>query len=340
MRTILTAILENLLADRTIILAAIIRSTGSAPRDSGARMLICEDGSINGTIGGGELEADSIQSATALFGQDDDFALLDFNLTTAQAAMSGMVCGGRQQVLLQKIEPTSQNRDLFQNIRTALESGDKMTLLTILRKGIPVHFKIFEGDDSSLDLTESMQKDLAGKAAKCCCPFNLEEEDTYLFGEPLVQPRTVHFAGGGHVAQATARLAAIVGYRVRVLDDREEFANSELFPDADRIEVVDDFANSLGTIPANDMIVIVTRGHLHDRAILRQALNSKAIYIGMIGSRTKRDATYTSLRKEGFTDSDFARVHCPIGLPIGGDSPAEIGLSIVAQLQQVKYGKN
>lgn len=122
------------------------------------------------------------------------------------------------------------------------------------------------------------------------------------------------------------------------MDDRKEFANRQLFPLAESVEVIPDFSDCLGETGPDDMVVIVTRGHLHDRDVLRQALQSRAGYIGMIGSRKKRDATYDALRTEGFTDKDFQRVHCPIGLNLGGDSPGEIGLSIIAELQQFKSG--
>ena len=340
MRTILTSLLDNIRRNKTIILSAIIHSTGSAPRDHGARMGIKENGEIFGTIGGGELEAETIRTAVSLFNRDQSYQLLDFDLTIGQAAMAGMVCGGSQKVLLQKIEPTEENINLFQKLQKGLEQKEKLTLATILKGNVLSYFGLFpEPGNNVANMTGSLTDMFTKKAARYYSPFSLEQDDIYIFAEPLVAPQTVHFAGGGHVAQATAQLAAFVGFRVRVLDDRKEFANPKLFPDADVIEVVEDFADSLGSISATDMVVIVTRGHQHDRTVLRQALKTDAAYIGMIGSRTKREATYAALRKEGFTDQDFARVYSPIGLPIGGDSPSEIGLSIVAQLQQVKYMK-
>ncbi|HKJ64369.1 MAG TPA: XdhC family protein, partial [Desulfopila sp.] len=92
----------------------------------------------------------------------------------------------------------------------------------------------------------------------------------------------------------------------------------------------------LGDLGVDDYVVIVTRGHLHDRTVLAQALRTDAGYIGMIGSRRKRAAIYTTLKNDGFTDTDLARVHNPIGLPIGADTPEEIAVSIAAELIQVR----
>ncbi|MGB8427741.1 MAG: XdhC family protein, partial [Desulfobacterales bacterium] len=123
--------------------------------------------------------------------------------------------------------------------------------------------------------------------------------------------------------------------------DRAEFANADRFPEADEIRVATDFASALDgrAIDRSAYIVIVTRGHLHDQTVLRQALHTPAAYIGMIGSRSKRDKIFSTLLREGFTDDDLKRVHAPIGLDIGAETPEEIALSIVAELVQVRAQK-
>jgi len=125
-----------------------------------------------------------------------------------------------------------------------------------------------------------------------------------------------------------------------VLDDRSEFANQERFPKADELRVLDRFENAFSGLSAdsNSFLVILTRGHSHDRTVLAQALRTQAGYIGMIGSHRKRDTIYQSLRDEGFTNADLDRVHCPIGLDIGGETPEEIAVSIVAEMIEVHSG--
>jgi xanthine dehydrogenase accessory factor len=132
----------------------------------------------------------------------------------------------------------------------------------------------------------------------------------------------------------------MAGFRVEVLDDRAEFARSDRFPEASGVHVLPSFYQAMTGFPIDSAahIVIVTRGHLHDKTVLAQALKTPADYIGMIGSRRKRDTIYKELRKEGFSDADLARVHCPIGLDIGAETPEEIAVSIVAEMISVRRG--
>jgi xanthine dehydrogenase accessory factor len=154
---------------------------------------------------------------------------------------------------------------------------------------------------------------------------------------PWSGPCPLYVAGSGHVARTTSQMAAMVGFRVTVLDDRPELANLERFPQAHRICVVD-MNSCLESVDVNTQasIVILTRGHVHDAEVLAQALRTDAGFIGMIGSRRKRDSIYRNLRGQGFSDADFDRVRCPIGLDIKAETPEEIAVSIVAQLIQFR----
>jgi xanthine dehydrogenase accessory factor len=119
-----------------------------------------------------------------------------------------------------------------------------------------------------------------------------------------------------------------------VLDDRSDFANKERFPKADRIIVIPSYENLFSglDIDQDSYLVIVTRGHLHDKTVLEQSLRTKAGYIGMIGSRRKQHLVYEELLEKGFTEDDLKRVHNPIGLDIHAETPEEIAVSIVAEL--------
>ena len=156
--------------------------------------------------------------------------------------------------------------------------------------------------------------------------------------DPVLRAEIVFILGAGHVAQPTARLATLVGFRVRVVDYRAAYANADRFPEAEQVRVVADFGSALKgfAIDRSGFIVIVTRGHLHDQTVLMQALRTEAAYIGMIGSRSKRDQIFKALLKQGFTEADLKPVHSPIGLDIGAETPAEIALSIVAELVKVR----
>ena len=142
-----------------------------------------------------------------------------------------------------------------------------------------------------------------------------------------------------HVALEVAAIAERVGFRTVVLDDRAEFANRERFPHSEVIVLESFDALPELLIDDNSYIVIVTRGHLNDGRMLEFALNTDAGYIGMIGSRIKRDLLYKNLMENGYEAGALAAVHSPIGLNIGAETPAEIAVSIVAELIAVRAGK-
>ncbi len=156
--------------------------------------------------------------------------------------------------------------------------------------------------------------------------------------EWLHPAKTVYIFGGGHVGVCVAHLADYVHFRVVALDDREEFVSRERFPSADERIALESFPTAFSHLhmDQDSYVVIVTRGHSHDRTILAQALRTDASYIGMIGSKRKNHLIFQALLREGFTAEDLQRVHAPIGLPIGGETPEEIGVSIVAEMIQAR----
>jgi xanthine/CO dehydrogenase XdhC/CoxF family maturation factor len=140
--------------------------------------------------------------------------------------------------------------------------------------------------------------------------------------------------GGGHVGQAVALIGALTGYRVTVVDDREEFASRQRLPDPAINLVVSDYgsASERVNISTNTAVVIVTRGHQYDELCLKNVIDSSANYIGMIGSRKRVLSVFKKLAGEGVSESALNRVHAPIGLSIGARSPQEIGVAIVAEI--------
>ena len=135
------------------------------------------------------------------------------------------------------------------------------------------------------------------------------------------------------MAQALVPVLAGVGFRCVVFDDRERFTSPALFPDAaGRITGDFDRIGDFLTVSESDCIVIMTRGHEADYTVLEQALATPAYYIGLIGSRSKMAATREKLGAAGFGETDFARIHNPIGLPILADTPAEIAVSVAAEM--------
>lgn len=149
-------------------------------------------------------------------------------------------------------------------------------------------------------------------------------------------PRLI-ILGGGHVSQPVAEIGRLLGFHVTVMDDRADFVTKERFPQADE-RITGDFETLSEKIPPyeNAYYVVVTRGHLGDSACAREILKRPFAYFGMIGSKTKVRITREKLLAEGFTKAQLDQIHAPIGLPIGGQMPAEIAVSIMAEIVQEK----
>jgi len=156
--------------------------------------------------------------------------------------------------------------------------------------------------------------------------------------EPCQTNDTLVIFGAGHVGFHLAKMAHLTDFRTIVVDDRAEFANRNRFEHAHTVLVADPFTTAFDTlsIDKNAYIVILTRGHLHDQAVLEAALKTDPAYIGMIGSRRKRDQIYANLIKKGVSTESLNQVYSPIGLEIGSETPAEIAVSIIGQIIQVR----
>jgi xanthine dehydrogenase accessory factor len=156
--------------------------------------------------------------------------------------------------------------------------------------------------------------------------------------------RPVHellVVGAGHIALPMAHIGALLGFRVIVLDDRPDFATRERFPAADRV-VRADFSDPFADVPLHERshILLVTRGHKYDYDCLVRALRTDPppAYIGMIGSRRRVRATFVRLVEEGFTMDVIERIHAPVGLDVGAETPEEIAVAVAAELVMVRRG--
>ncbi len=158
-----------------------------------------------------------------------------------------------------------------------------------------------------------------------------------IFIEPILPQLTLYIFGAGHISLSISKMAKMVGFRVVVIDDRDEFANSKRFPEADEI-LAEDFSSALSRLRINDSsyIAIVTRGHQFDEKVLEWAITTGARYIGMIGSKKKNEVILAHLQSKGISKDVLEGVHSPIGLDIGAETPEEIALSIVAELIAIK----
>ncbi|UTF51481.1 XdhC family protein [Desulfomicrobium sp. ZS1] len=338
MNDIFQSVIEVLQQGQEAVFCGIVDSSGSAPRTSGARMLVLPDGSIRGSVGGGPVEGACQAKAKKLLHGNETHFLLSFDLTSVKAADAGMVCGGAVKVLLQRV--TVKHLTFFEEIERLQRERERPVLLTVMQSEQVPALAVWTARDglAGVNLPETLTTELARKAVKTRQSFSLEEDGLRVFAEPIIAPTVLHLVGAGHVALAAAKVAAFSGFEVVVMDDRSEFADAVRYPEAREVRVLENFEACLNDLGSDDYVVIVTRGHMHDRDVLAQALRTRAGYIGMIGSRSKRDAVYRSLLESGYTEQDLARVHCPIGLPIGADTPEEIAVSIVGEMIGVRAG--
>lgn len=334
----------QLSAGKCLAIATVISRSGSGPREPGAMLVMTNDGRIQGTVGGGPLEAGTMEAAEAVL-IDGSPRLLSFDLSAPELSESGMICGGRIEILVDRLDGGNPClRKIFFELNRALEAGKRAVLigsiLTEPRRDAPVAgwgcMSGNEFDPGNLD-DRCCDADRIGRELEAGAPVLSTLEGVRCFILPLDPPSRVFIAGAGHIGRALAEICRIAGFRTIVIDDREKFANPMRFPDAHEIRVIASYSAVSFDFPgrsaahASDAIVIATRSHLHDRDALAGALRTRAGYIGMIAGRRKRDIIYRSLIEDGFTAEDLDRVHSPAGLDIGGRTPAEIAVSVAAE---------
>lgn len=328
------------------VLATVVEQNRSAPRSAGARMVVARDGAVIGTVGGGALEA-KVQKVAAEVVKNRKAEVIFFNLTAGDSSGMGMVCGGDARVLVDYIDAGDPAcLTLYRELAAALERGDRAWLVTLLPSEAdsgPGRTFLVRDDGTTAGISGDIAGDLRDLLAEVrdCGAFTYLEKYRAVI-DPTVNRWTALVFGAGHVGKSLVPVLSSVEFRTVILDDRQEFVNRERFGLADQIVRLDSFEDAFKGVAVDERscIVILTRGHLHDRTVLKQALRTKAAYIGMIGSRTKRDLTYKAILDEGFTKADLERVHSPIGLSIKAETPAEIAVSIAAELITIRAELN
>lgn len=329
-----------------VVLARIIRQVGSSPRAIGTKCIVLEDGSMKGTIGGGLLEHQVMERAKESL-KEEKTSIIHFQLTGDEVAKSDMLCGGVVDVYLEPVFPENTAAgEIFKRISNFIREGRKGVLFTLVSAGIRPEDQtsrlLIEEDSSTMGeigtVSEKGKKKLA-KFLEIKKPklTEIEKSKEIVFIEPVRPYDILYLFGAGHVSTFVASLASMVGFRVIVIDDRKEFANKERFKEADELIVLpfSDVFEKIN-ISSSSYIAIITRGHIHDLNVLREALKSSSGYIGMIGSKRKREKIYQALMEEGVTEERLKQVHSPIGMDIGAETPEEIAVSIVAELIRVR----
>jgi xanthine dehydrogenase accessory factor len=262
------------------------------------------------------------------------------------------------------LPPNNHSVDIYEEIVALRQQGRRGAIATIVnvRGSVPSFetAKMLVRDDGSIvgtigggcveaDVWQAAREVMESERPRTLT-FNLNQNPKYdtglvcggtldIFVEPVLPPATLYLFGAGHVSHSLYKIAKLSGFDVTVIDDRESYANRERFPDAKEV-IAEDFDQATTRLTPNETsyIVIVTRGHRDDMRVLRWAVQTRARYVGMIGSKRKTITIFRELVKEGIPEQLFERVHAPVGLDIGAITPDEIAISITAELIAARRG--
>ena len=350
MESVFKTAVEELNDDKSMVVATVVRTSGSTPQKAGAKLLVREDGSGVGTLGGGCVEGDIWFAAQELLRRGGDAEVRDYQLNEDLAAQDGLVCGGTMYFLIDPIRESTPYQDFAQRAVDAYRGGSPMAIVNLTGVAAGSTLKVGAkmlvnengdcegslGDDDLERVTVAKARDLMAMGKN---DYLRLEDGTECYIEAYTTPPTLVLVGGGHVSKAIAPVAKSVGFRIFVFDDREQFSNSDRFPEADIVKV-GDYRDGLGDLPVNtnSFIVVATRGHQFDDAALSGALATPASYIGLLGSKRKTILIFEELLRNGYNVDDLRRVNAPIGLDIGGRTPEEIALSIMSEIVAFRLG--
>ena len=336
---------------RPFALATVVRTQGSTPQVVGAKLLVTADderGKEAGTLGGGCVEADAILEARKVL-REGGRSLRAHQLTEELAWNTGLVCGGTMWILAERgADALSANgRAIASDLARAAAGGPPMAIVTLLRRdGRAMTFagRAFVDVDGRITgtLGDAAIDERAVALALEQLPHGtprvvaLDDERDLLIDPVAGRPQLV-VAGGGHVALAIARQGMLLDFDVTILEDRPEFADPSRFGGARVIE--GDVPASLASLAYahSSFVVIATRGHKLDADCVLAAVKTPARYIGVLGSRRKTLLLEKMLREEGVDDARIRAIHAPVGLDLGGRTPAEIALSVLAEITQERY---
>ncbi len=327
MKDILQKLLDNWQENQASVLVSIVAESGSTPRGAGAKMLVWQGGESLGTIGGGAIEYSAQQLAAGVL-ESGQSTLHEYNLSPSDAAGLGMVCGGRATVYLQYIPATSASaKAVAEEALALLETRRPFVLLSEIESGEMTVLRPGRPGPLPYEEVQNPKSHLLAAAGR-----------QYL-ADPFATGARALLFGMGHVGAELVPVLHRLHFTTLAMDDREEFLTPEHLPLADERRLVDFPTAFAGLeVQQEDYVVILTRGHKHDYTVLCQALRSPARYIGMIGSRGKVALTHKALAEDGFSSQDIARLHAPVGLPLGGESPEEIAISIAAEMIRERAG--
>lgn len=283
-----------------IVVATLVSATGASSKKVGARMYVGASGRlIGGVTIGGCVDAQVIEAADALIDQGGR-RLLAISLDDDEAWEIGLTCGGTVEVMIERVRPSDPNDPV-----------------------VSAH-------------AQAATQLAAGEVAELTTPLG----DGRTFVDRMAPATTLLIVGAGEIATSLTRIARELDMRTVVIDGRDRYATRERFPDADEIRVGMP-SEIVAQYKATPQIaaILVAHDYKYELPVLRALIRSNVGYLGMLGSKKRGAAVRELLKDEGFTDEELARVRTPIGLDLGGKAPAEVALSIMAEVVAVRSGK-
>jgi xanthine dehydrogenase accessory factor len=335
----LLALIESWQAQgERVAVATVVRVAGSAPRPVGARMIVSSAGRMAGSVSGGCVETTVYRDMMDLLAGGPP-RVLRFGITDDMIWDVGLACGGTIDILVQGLEPA-----LVAVFRSAIERGQAIGLATVVKGPGAVSEAALVGKNGWLwgpddpRIIAATQQRLADRHK--VGGVQAADDQTEVFVEPFLPPPVLYIIGGVHVAIPLTRFAKELGFRVVVVDPRSKFANRERFPEADEIlvEWPDEALGHL-SVDQETYIVLLTHDPKIDEPTLAASLKTDAAYIGAIGSRKTHADRFERMAKWGVTAKDLQRVYAPVGLDLGGHTPEEAALSIIAEVVAVRNGR-
>ena len=333
-----------------VVLATVIRTKGSTPQKPGAKLLVRQDGSGVGTLGGGCVEGDIWFAAKQLMQDGGSAEYKEYELNEELAAEDGLVCGGTMYFLIDPVYSPEDYLPYAEEISDAYNGKGAVAVATVIKSGDDgisvIGDKLFirENGDTEGSLGS---KDIDVAAIDKAFELMVHGRNEYVitatgaeyFIEAYTPPPQLVICGGGHVSRALASLAKPLEFRLFITDDREEFANQNRFPEAD-IVVNDKPEDALPTLPINPntFIVVATRGHRYDNTALLAAAKTSAKYVGLMGSKRKTILIYEDLMRSELTKDRIKEIRSPIGLDIRARTPEEIAISIMSEILMFRLG--
>jgi len=333
-------------------LATVVDVRGSTYRRPGARMLITDDGNTTGLISGGCFEQDLYEKAkNVILSAMPQMVTYDTTSSDDIIWGLGLGCTGMVHLLLEPLTEKSASQ-YFDRIAERLEQQQPVVLSTVFRidgagvAGIGSHMLLSGDGTTRHDLCES---DLVAPMLKDCgnalesrrssvVSYHLPNGSADVFIEFIAQPVSMLVFGAGPDAVPLVRYVKDLGWRVTLVDNRAAYLTEERFPDADaRILSHPDAVSQHITFRSSDVAVVMTHNYERDLQFLKELLSSPVQYIGLLGPKSKSQRLLVSLNEQGitFTAEQRARLFSPAGIDIGAETPEEIAMSIIAEIQAV-----